>query len=442
VHPAEQRLSESSQIALPNWSFPKRLAFRFACTYLVLFHLDWVLQGVAGRVVDQFLYRRPMRGLSAWVAIHVFRLNPAVLSRGWGGNIDTPLYYIHNFDVLLIAAVTAIAWSLLDSKRREYRSLHSWVRILVRYSLAFSLFTYGFAKVFVTQMAPVWLYLSRLVQPFGDKSPAGLLWAFVGYSAPYQIFSGIAEVVPALLLLFRRTTTLGALLASAVLLHVVMLNFLYDVDIKLFSLNLLLAAVFLAAPDLPKLTRFFVFNQRVDPPDASGPVFDNRWLRITANACKIGVVSLYLYGTISFYYHNSLFRPPTARPALYGLYDVETFVRNGDERPPLTTDPARWKRVIIDYYPPKVMQVQMMDESFRPYNVEYDKMGNSVTVFLGGDKTKKYVLECSRPDQDHILMEGKLANDSLAIRLKRIDPSKFLLLNRGFRWIQEGTLIR
>jgi uncharacterized membrane protein YphA (DoxX/SURF4 family) len=156
------------------------------------------------------------------------RLNPGALTQGWGGNRDTPLYFIHNLDVLVIAAVIAIVWLLLDRKRPEYRSLHSWVRLLVRYSLAFSLFTYGFSKIFVSQFAPLWLYASRLVQPFGDQSPAGLLWNFMAYSEPYQIFGGIAEIVPAVLLLFRRTTTLGSLMAAAVLSNVVMLNFSYD----------------------------------------------------------------------------------------------------------------------------------------------------------------------------------------------------------------------
>jgi hypothetical protein len=191
-----------------------------------------------------------------------------------------------------------------------------------------------------------------------------------------------------------------------------------------------------------KLTRFFVFHQRVDPPDASGPVFNNRWLRVTGIVAKIVIVSLSLYGNISYDYRNSLFRPPAGKPALYGLYDVEMFVRNGNELPPLTTDPARWKRVIIDYYPPTEMQVQMMDESFRPYDVEYDKNGESITVSLDPHKTKKFVLECSRPEQEHMLKKGKRAEEDLTIRLKRIDASKFLLLNRGFHWMQGFGLYR
>ena len=119
------------------------------------------------------------------------------------------------FVLLLCSALIAIVWSLLDRRRSEYQSLHAWVRLLVRYSLAISLFWYGFDKVFVAQMAPAWMYLERLVERFGDMSPAGLLWAFIGYSPAYQIFGGLAEVAAASLLLFRRTTTLGALIAMS-----------------------------------------------------------------------------------------------------------------------------------------------------------------------------------------------------------------------------------
>ena len=185
MSPAASPLPLSSEMRVPNWNFAKCLAFRFICTYLVLFHADWVLPAIVRKSGRDFLYRRPFRALSQWVAAHAFCLDPAAVKRGWGGNIDTPLYYIHVLDLLVIAAIVAALWSLLDRKRPDYRVVYSWTRILVRYSLAFNLFTYGFAKVFVTQMAPMWLYLSRLVQPFGDKSPAGLLWAFVGYSEPY-----------------------------------------------------------------------------------------------------------------------------------------------------------------------------------------------------------------------------------------------------------------
>jgi hypothetical protein len=42
----------------------------------------------------------------------------------------------------------------------------------------------------------------------------GILWTFMAASTGYTIFAGLAEAVAGLLLLFRRTSTLGALLRS------------------------------------------------------------------------------------------------------------------------------------------------------------------------------------------------------------------------------------
>src|SRR5688572_17955717 len=198
-------------------------------------------------------------------------------------------------------------------------------------------------------------------------------------------------------------------------------------------MNLLLAAIFLAAPDLGKLTRFFVFNQRVDVPDASDPILERRGLRLALTVSKIVLATLMLYNSFSAGYQNALLRPPSNRPVLSGLYEVETFVENGTERLPLTTDAARWNTVTIGD-PSTTMHVQMMDASFRHYRAEYDSQGKSVTIFLGNDKKKGYTLQSSRPDQDHLVMEGKFGDDALTVRMKRIDLSTFDLLNMPFRW--------
>jgi hypothetical protein len=128
-----------------------------------------------------------------------------------------------------------------------------------------------------------------------------------------------------------------------------------------------------------------------------------------------------------------LFNPPADRPALYGLYRVEAFAQNGSERPPLTTDRTRWKHVAIDYSP-TVMYVQMMDESLRRYTAEYERSGKRVTLSVGGETRETYVLECSRPAENELVMEGQFDHEAVTIRLKRVDLSAFRLLNSPFRW--------
>ena len=80
----------------------------------------------------------------------------------------------------------------------------------------------------------------------------------MGASESYNVFTGAGEILGGLLLTTRRTTLLGAIVSLGVLGHVAMLNFSYDVPVKLFSLHLLAMAVFLIAPDLRRLATMFL----------------------------------------------------------------------------------------------------------------------------------------------------------------------------------------
>ena len=76
----------------------------------------------------------------------------------------------------------------------------------------------------------------------------GLLWTFMGASESYTIFSGISEMAGGLLVTARRTTLLGALVCIGVLGNIVMLNFSYDVPVKLLSCHLFAMAMFWPHP--------------------------------------------------------------------------------------------------------------------------------------------------------------------------------------------------
>jgi hypothetical protein len=130
--------------------------------------------------------------------------------------------------------------------------------------------------------------------------------------------------------------------------------------------------------------------------------------------------------------------PP--RPPVYGIWEVETFMRNGHEVPPLVTDATRWRRLIADF--PGSIAVKTMDDKLRSYGAEYSKTGNTLTLFEGADRSKGYKLACTRSDPDHLALDGTIGSDALSLRLRRIDVSKFLLLSRGFHWINEMPLNR
>jgi hypothetical protein len=302
---------------------------------------------------------------------------------------------------------------------------------LVRYTLAITLLSYGFSKVFPVQFP--FPALSRMIEPFGNFSPMGVLWQFMGSSPAYTIFAGTMEAFGGALLLFRRTTALGALVSAGVLLNVVVLNFCYDVPVKLYSLNLLLMAVFLIAPDLGKLTGFLVLNRPAAPLTASGPVFEKRWMRIGALCIKILFVAFFpLQNALQNYrFYQSAVLNPADRPPLYGLYQVESFTRNGKEVPPLITDVSRWKTVVVQNA--AILQVRMMDDTLQGFAAQYNASASSLTL----TGISKIILTYSRPDADRVVLTGTLDNNPLEVRMRRRDPSEFLLVNRGFHWINE-----
>jgi hypothetical protein len=426
VQTAPALLDTPLEPVLPPWNLPKRIAFRLACSYLMLYNLPMMghvnlLDAIPGVPWLSEKYIRVWHTIVPWVAIHLFKLSgPVTVYPAVNGSGDTTLDYVEDFCIAAVALLATVVWSLLDFKRTDYRRLHFYLRIYTRYALSFTLFGYGFAKVIPTQF--IFPTFGRLVEPLGEFSPMGLLWNFMGYSTAYIIFSGLAEVTGATLLLFRRTATLGAMASSAVLLNVVMLNFCYDVPVKLYSLNLLLMAIFLMIPDLGRLANLLLLNRPAVAANLSLPELEIRWIKIGAIVFQVLFVGYFLYGTVKEAwegYKGFVLNRPKA--PINGLYEVESFT-------PPVTDGTRWRRVAIQS--PTAFSVRMMDDSSHVFNTEYNEAKSSVTIT---GKLYSY----SRPDAEHVVLQG----DS-QIRLKRIDPSKFLLVNRGFHWINERPFNR
>lgn len=420
---AVQPTAESSQVPEPvRWSFAHQLAFRFFCCYWLLYALP-----ERGRVsIFRLLDIIPKAGswliqpyisiwhtVAPWVATRFFHVTgqPATYFRTGSG--DTTLQYIENLLYVLTALAATAIWTALDRKRPNYRALGAWLRLLVRYTLAFTLFSYGFAKVFPLQFGhPGFM---KMIEPYGEFTPMGVLWNFMGASRPYIIFSGSAEVLGGLLLLFRRTTTLGAMISASVMLNVAALNFCYDVPVKLYSTNLFLMALFLIAPDARRLIDVLVLQRAAAAPDIQQVSFQRRWARIGATAFWVLFVGFELFNQVRGGWQSyKQFYVNVSRPPLYGLYDVESGA-------------PQWRKVAVDF--PQSMGVRTADDKAQFIPTEYS--GNTVTL------NKKDRLTFSRPDADHAVLEGTLNGAATTIRLKKIDTSKMQLVSRGFHWINE-----
>lgn len=395
------------------WNFSQKLLFRFLSVYLFLYSVpDFLLKGIL------------WNSLIPWTGKHI--LGIFVINLGSNGSGDTTYNYVQVFCILILAISCALIWSAIDRKRKNYDKLLYWVLVYTRYYLATMMLVYGIAKIIPTQF--IFPSLARLVQPLGESSPMGLAWNFMGYSAGFTIFTGLAEALGGFLLFFRRTSTFGALISITVLSNVVAINFFYDVPVKLFSAHLLLMAIAIVLPDIPRLIRFFFSNKDVSAKKAP-PVELKKWMR-TARIIIKSILIIAVVGTqVRTGLKNKKMMAELTNTPLDGIYEVSTFERNNQLIPPLTTDSTRWDLLIIDWN--GYATVKMITGELRRHQISIDTLSRKIkwenTTSLTYEETGENLLT----------IKGRIINDSVTIRFRKKDPREFTLVNRGFRWINE-----
>lgn len=294
----------SGKLVGSGWSVSGRFrnfAFRFTFVYWLLFCLPPLVPEVLGSYGFWFssAWNRLVSVVVTWTGSTLFGLtDPLVPPNGSG---DTTWNYLEKLVALVLALVVAMIWSAVDWRRQQYRVLGDWLYSLLRYSLAATMLGYGLAKVGIEfNQFPV-IGVRQLDKTWGDSSPMNVLWAFMGASRPYTVFAGLGEVVGALLLVWRRTATIGALVVFGVMLNVAMLNFCYDVPVKIYSTHLAFAALMILAPDVVRLFQLLVLNHRVEPREWH-PFWRGVWLvwtrRVLKTAAVIMLVVLPVYGAV------------------------------------------------------------------------------------------------------------------------------------------------
>jgi hypothetical protein len=426
------RSASSEALAIqpqPRWGLATRIAFRFVFSYFMLFAGLQPLALVPGLGYLVGKYEEFMERVVLWFATHILRISITISSVP-NGSGDTTSDYIQVFTYLLIAAFITLVWSVLDRKRYNYARLHQWLRLDVTLVLGLAMLSYGAMKVIPAQMpAP---YLSRLLETYGDSSPMGLLWTFIGASKWYETFCGAAEMLGGILLFIPALATLGALLSVAVMGNVFMLNMCFDVPVKLYSLHLLLMAIFLATPELRRLAEFFIFHRTTNLSVAT-PLFRRKWLNRAVLVLQL--LAAFGYATLALYGSHQQNEQAAIKPPHYGIWTVEEYSVDGKVLPPSLSEANRWRRVILDH--PERLTVQYVDSPQERFFLKQDRDKSSVTLNRRGDPNWKSELFYHEVDPDTIELQGKFDSHQMHARLHSVGESKFLLTSRGFHWINE-----
>jgi uncharacterized membrane protein YphA (DoxX/SURF4 family) len=422
------------------WSLGTKVAFRFTFVYFLLYTLYFPFAFLPFPPFLQIsaLYNSLWSAGVPWISSHVLHLThdfSTDFRNTAAGSKDTTYVYVQVLCYLAIAAVATVIWSVLDGRRRDYRWLHNWFMAYIRMVLAAVMIPYGAAKLLPVQFpAPS---LSKLLETYGDSSPMGLMWTFMGASATYSFFGGATEVLSGLLLVIPRLATLGALVCIGVMSNVLVLNLGYDVPVKLGSLHLILMAAFVVAPDLRRLLDFFVLNRRTEPAPVQ-PLFRHRLLNGIAIGLQVAFGVVLLTYNVA-HNHLKVERANHARASapLYGIWSVDQFTLDGQARPPLLTDTTRWQRLIIES--PGDAAVQPMQGPVRYSFLHMDGSGRRFLLNMPDSPGWSAEFSYENPQPDLLILTGRIAGSPVTVTLHKEDESKFSLTSRGFHWIQENS---
>ncbi|WP_093021248.1 hypothetical protein [Pustulibacterium marinum] len=377
--------------------------------------------------------------LIAWAGLYFYNEEVAEHVSGSG---DTLFDMYHFIIALILALGIAIFWIILDRKRRSYNTLLYWQATFLRYYLCYYLLVYGLVKVIKLQFShPM---LSMLLLPLGNKSPMGLAWTFMGASDTYTIFSGVCEVLAGCFLLYRKTRTLGGIMAFGVMLNVFLMNMSYDIPVKIFSFNLMVLGLFFVLLDSKRLINVFILNKPSESLPNQHP-FKKKWANISIQVLKGILIILVFTSMISDNLERQKnYGDASPKPAMYGIYEMNDFVMNNDTLAPSVLDSVRWRYLVLEKgNGAKIFHMNSKSYlDLEHYTTEVDTNAHEITLLKYKDSIPRAILNYEKLDSTHYAFEGFYRNkqdikDSIKLKTTRTDESDFLLMNRGFHWVNE-----
>jgi uncharacterized membrane protein YphA (DoxX/SURF4 family) len=425
-----------------TWHGATRILFRICFCYLALYAL-YTFSLLIALVVRDLGGKQPffpveagLHGVVPWVGRHLLGIRQPIDLRN-GFSADGLFDWVEHFCFGATALIGALIWSVLDGKRTDYRRLHAWLNLFLRLTLAATMFSYGFDKVFPLQFHSI--TRMDLVQLLGKLNHEQLMWRFMASSPGYTIFSGSLEVLGGIFLLIPRLSNLGAILCALVLSNVVALNIAYNVTVKLFSFNLLLMAIFLAAPEIPRLARILVLNRPAFPMRRV-PLAERKWIdkgaRILQAALGVCFFMICLVDDASRY--TRIQRASAVAVPLQGIWTVDEFSVSGEPEHTLFnqalahdmhvgTGDDRWARLVFDR--PGVARIQIRNGEVDYIAIKLDKTVTTAELSDDGDPDWKGKLTIERPQPNLLNLTGVVNGVNVSARLHRMDESQFDLKN-------------
>ncbi len=336
-----------------HWSAAEKFWFRvfliFNIQLIVPLSADWYGKLFASKTVFQVL-----NGLTGYRPSFYTISNE---SGRWG-----LASYITWLIALGVALAGAGIWTFIVRNRRivNYDKAYYWIRVAIRYRIAIGIIAFGFLKLYPMQMPDP--SISNLDTNFGDYNTYKIYWQIVGVSIWYEIVLGLVEIVAGLLLFFRGTAALGAVLVGGVLYNIAHANLAYDGGVHVYSSFFVLLSAFLLIPYIPYLWKLLIKKEDVTPRHYYPPLRTRKQrtaFYTTKYAFVLIFTVIFAYLRYDVHYHVGQLKEPITKglPNAAGLYNVTEFRLNGKVLPYSPLDSVRWQSVVLEKWSTLIYKV-------------------------------------------------------------------------------------
>ena len=335
---------------------------------------------------------------------------------------DSTTFYLLLLILFFTAIVLATILPLFNFWKKYKDNILTVIQLILVYYLALIMLKYGFDKAFKAQF-----YLpepNTLFTPLGMLDKDILYWSTMGSSYSYTIFMGFMEVIPALMLLFKKTRALGLFILSGVLINVVFVNLSFDISDKLFSSFLLFINLLLLAPSFKKIIQFFVLNKSTALNYLAGSkIIASKTIRISI---KTIVVLFIFMETLLPYIQSGNYNDDTvARNNLHGAYEISYSESKG------LPESFKIKRFFIHRQNYFIFQYE--NDSMEDFSLEIKQNELILTDYEGEVITLEYTYS-----EDLKSLEIKSADFGWTIYGKEIPWRELPLMQPLFHWTVDG----
>ena len=342
--------------------------------------------------------------------------------QGFIPTADSYWAYVATFIFFILAILTTLLWLAID-KRKSFPAFYEFTYIIARYFVAFELLGYGISKLDGSQF-----YISpeRLLPSVGADDPFNLFWITMGVSKSYAFFGGLLETAAGILLLFRKTTTLGCLIAIPVLLNVVMTDISWDIIIKLKAFHMLVFSVFILTPDINRLYQFLVLKQNTSLNPSYPRLFNYKKFYGLQYVLKFLIIGYILYSNIKddVDYYTQMHYSPYQK--LIGIFNVKQFHTIKNPGIINDIDSLKWKKIAVSHM--NGIQVLLMNDSIAGFFYTVDTKTSTIEMTAFLDSTNKAKLHYVESKTGDWQFEGIYHSDSIHFSATKIDMNTLPLL--------------